>query len=228
MERHFEAELGRLEDRLMKMGQLVVQMIGNAMKALVTFDPELVQKVIENDDRVDKLDVKIDKLCQRIFALAQPVAKDLRLIMSALKINNDLEQMSDHAVGIARKIEGVSEYGEMITELHIDKVAGMMDILAKDVITILSSRNLAFVNDIFTQAAVIKEKTQEISARILDEMMRKTDVIVVATNLIIILSQIEQLAGYASSIAESVVFIVDGKIIKHKKTENLSSEPEAK
>ncbi len=217
MERHFEIELEKLNKRILKMGNLVTEQVHNALQALLNGDIELARQIIENDRKVDKLDVKIDKLCQRIFALTQPVATDLRLIMSALKMNNDLERMGDHAVAIAQKVEGVSDYKEVIFELHIDEVINLVDLIVKDVISILNSRNTAFVKDIFELAVTIEERVQGVSSRIIEEMMHKTEVIVVATHLIMILTTIERLAAYSTNIAESVVFIVDGKLVKHKK-----------
>ena len=194
MERHFELELEKLNKRVIKMGNLVAEQVHNAFDALLRGDIELALQIIEKDRKVDKLDTKIDKLCQRIFALTQPVATDLRLIMSSLKINNDLERMGDHAVGIAQKIEGVSEYREIMDELHMDELVKMADMIVNDVITILNTRNTAFVKDIFELASAIEEKTQAVYARIIEEMMHKTEVIVVATNFIIILTAIERLA----------------------------------
>lgn len=216
MERHFELELQKLNKRILKMGNLVYDQVHNSLEALLTCDINLAQQVVEKDNKVDRLDVKIDKLCQRIFALTQPVATDLRLIMSALKMNNDLERLGDLAVNISAKVEGVSDYKEILTELHVDELANMADLIVKDVITILNTRNTTFVKDIFTSATAIEQKVQSISARILDEMMHKTEVIVVATNLMIILTQVDRIAGYSTNIAESIVFIVDGKMIKHK------------
>ena len=224
MERHFEQELEKLNKRILKMGNLVYDQILNAFEALLTNNIELAAQVVGNDNKVDKLDVKIDKLCQRIFALTQPVATDLRLIMSALKMNNDLERLGDLAVNISAKVEGVSDYKEILTDLHVDELANMADLIVKDVITILNTRNTTFVKDIFLSASAIEEKVQAISSRILDEMMHKTEVIVVATNLMIILTQIDRIAGYSTNIAESVVFIVDGKMIKHKKLFKPGSE----
>lgn len=217
MERHFEQELDKLNKRLIKMGNLVALQVHNALEALLNCDPELARQVIENDNQVDRLDVKIDKLCQRIFALTQPVATDLRLIMAALKMNNDLERMGDQAVNIASKIEGISEYREILEALHIDELAGLAEIIVQDVNTLITNRNATFVRDIFHSANLIEDKVQAVSTRIFDEMMHKSDVIIVATHLMIILTQIERIAGYSTNIAESVYFIAEGKMIKHKK-----------
>jgi phosphate transport system protein len=215
MERHFELELEKLNKRIIKMGNLVASQIHQTMYALTQCDTELAREIIDNDTKVDELDVKIDKLCQRIFALTQPVATDLRLIMAALKMNNDMERMGDLAVNIASKIEGLNDYKEIINELKVDELAAMTEVIVKDVINILNTKNIVFIRDIFEASVAIKEKIRVISDQIIEEMTRKSDVIVVATNLMIILTQIERIAGYSQNIAESIVFLVEGKVVKH-------------
>jgi phosphate transport system protein len=217
MERHFELELQKLNKRILKMGNLVASQIHQTMVALTDCNTEMAKEIIDNDNLVDELDVKIDKLCQRIFALTQPVATDLRLIMSSLKMNNDLERMGDLAVNIAERIDALSEYKEIITELKIDELASLTDLIVSDVINILNTRNLVFVKDIFNDADVIKDKIQGVSSQIIDQMIHKSDVIVVATNLMVILTQIERVAGYSTNIAESIIFLVEGRVVKHSK-----------
>ena len=217
MERHFELELQKLNKRINKMGNLVASQVHQTMYALTECNAELAREIIEHDNEIDELDVKIDKLCQRIFALTQPVATDLRLIMASLKMNNDLERMADHAVGIAKRIEGLNEFRDIIYEFKIDEVAQQTDLLVKDVVNILTSRNTVFVKDIFDNANLIKDKAQAIASRIIEEMTKKSDVIVVATNLMLVLTQMERIAGYSTNIAESMVFLIEGRIVKHTK-----------
>ena len=215
MERHFEQELDKLNRRILKMGGLVSEQVKKAMTALVRCDVQLAEEIIEGDIRLDKLDVKIDKLCQRIFVLTQPVATDLRLIMSALKMNNDLERMGDLAVSIARKIEGIHGSAEIIAGGQIDELAKMTGMIVNDVINVLHSRNIAVVNDIFADARIIKDKTRILSEKIIDRMKQEPELIPGATCLIIILTHIGRLADYTTNIAESVIFLVDGRIVKH-------------
>jgi phosphate transport system protein len=217
MERHFEMELDKLKKRILKMGNLVASQIHETMVALVNCDVEAAKEIIETDNAVDVLDVKIDKLCQRIFALTQPVATDLRLIMASLRMNNDLERMGDHAVDIAKRIEGLSDFRDIIQELKIDELAEQTDAIVRDVITILNSRNIVFIKDIYRDSEIIKENIQRISEQIIDQMAKKSDVVVVATNLMIILTQIERIADYSLNIAESIFFIVEGRLVKHTK-----------
>jgi phosphate transport system protein len=217
MERHFELELEKLNKRILKMGNLVASQVHQTMLALVNCDLEAAEEIIETDNAVDELDVKIDKLCQRIFALTQPVATDLRLIMASLRMNNDLERMGDHAVNIAQRVEGLVDYKDVILDLKMDELAELTDAVVRDVISILNTRNIIFIKDIFTDSEVIKEKVQSMSVLIIDQMTKKSDVVVVATNLMIILSEIERIAGYSLNIAESIYFLVEGKLVKHSK-----------
>lgn len=215
MERHFEAELEKLNKRIIKMSNLVYEQTHMAMTALIECNSAMAAEIIEHDNQVDELDVKIDKLCQRIFALTQPVATDLRLIMASLKMNNDLERLGDHAVGIAKRVDSVVDYRDIVAGLKIDEIASMTDLLVKDIVNIVQSRNMVFVKDIFTSAFKIKETAQLISSKIIEEMINKSDVVIVATNLMLILTQIERIAGYAMNVAESMVFLTEGRIIKH-------------
>jgi phosphate transport system protein len=215
MERHFEMELAKLNNRVIKMGNLVANQIHETMVALTQCDAELAALIIANDNQIDELDVKIDKLCQRIFALTQPVATDLRLIMASLKMNNDLERMGDIAVNIAEKVEGLQGFQDIVKELNIDELAGRTETIVHDVMSILTTRNVVFIKDIFEAAHLIKESISAISTKIIEEMIKKSDVIVVATNLMIVLTQIERIAGYSTNIAESIYFLVEGKIVKH-------------
>lgn len=217
MERHFELELEKLRKRILKMGNLVASQVHQTMLAIVNCDVEAAEEIIETDNAVDVLDVKIDKLCQRIFALTQPVATDLRFIMASLRINNDLERMGDHAVEIARRVEGLSDYKDIVQELKINELAEATDVIVRDVITILNSRNVVFIKDIFDQSGIIKSKIQVISEQIIEHMTKKSDVVVVATNLMIILTQVERIADYSLNIAESIFFVVEGRLVKHTK-----------
>ncbi len=215
--RIFDNELEKLTERVIKMSHLVEEQVSNAIIALNNCDIELAKLVIENDNKVDKLDVKIDKLCQKIFALQQPVATDLRYIISSLKINNDLERIGDHAVNIAKRIDSLCDYSNFSKEFGVSDVANKTVMLYKDVNQLIKTHNLIFANDIFQNAISIKDSCQQISEKIIEEMMNQKEVILVATNLMIIVNLIERIAAYSTNVAESIIFVVEGKIIKHQK-----------
>ena len=124
MYHYLEEELEQLKTKIIKMGSLVEEQIELAIRSLFEGNLDLAKTVISRDDEVDKYDIKIDKHCQRIFALTQPVAFDLRLIMSALMINSDLERMGDIAVNISERAAPLLGYSELLKKVRVDEMSG--------------------------------------------------------------------------------------------------------
>lgn len=215
--RIFDSELEKLATKVVQMCSQVNQQVNDALTALNAYDLKLAKKVIGNDNEIDTLDVKIDKLCQKIFALQQPVASDLRYILSALKINNDLERVGDHAVNIAKRIEPLEDYRQLIADLGIENVGKETSILFSDVLSLVKSHDLKYCKEIYRQSANLKADCHAIAGEILNEMMQKSEIVVVASNILIIVNLIERIAGYSNNIAESITFVVEGEIVKHKK-----------
>jgi len=215
--RIFDLELEKLAKKVISMCEQVNQQIINAVKALNEYDLKLAKEVVKNDNVVDTLDVKIDKLCQKIFALQQPVASDLRYILSALKINNDLERVGDHAVNIAKRTAQMEDYHELISSLGVNKVGEQTILLFSAVLSIVKSQDISLCQKIYSQSNKLKEECEEIAVKILSEMMQQSEVVVVASNILIIVNLFERIASYSNNIAESITFAVDGEIVKHKK-----------
>lgn len=215
--RIFDSELEKLTHKVIQMCSQVNQQLIDVIKALKTSDIELARTVISNDEFINNLDVKIDKLCQKIFALQQPVASDLRYIISALKINNDLERVGDHAVNIAKRIEPLQDYKQLVEEFGIDIIGEKTTILFSDVVELVKTHDLTFAVKIMNKAETIKEECEDISTRILGEMMHQSEVVVVAANILIINNLLERITSYSTNIAESITFVVNGEIVKHKK-----------
>jgi len=215
--RIFDSELEKLAHKVIQMCSQVNQQLIDVIKALKTSDIALARTVISNDEFINNLDVKIDKLCQKIFALQQPVASDLRYIISALKINNDLERIGDHAVNIAKRIEPLQDYKQLIEDFGIDIIGEKTTILFSDVVELVKTHDLTYAVKIMNKAETIKEECEDISTRILGEMMHQSEVVVVAANILIINNLLERVTSYSTNIAESISFVVNGEIVKHKK-----------
>ena len=215
--RIFDSELEKLTHKVIQMCSQVNQQLTDLIIAMKTSDLALARKVISNDEFINNLDIKIDKLCQKIFALQQPVASDLRYIISALKINNDLERIGDHAVNIAKRIEPLQEYKQLLEEFGIDIIGEKTTDLFADVFKMVETHDLAFAEKVTTKANIIKDECEKIAARILTEMMHQSEVVVVAANILIITNLFERISSYSTNIAESITFVVDGEIVKHRK-----------
>jgi len=215
--RIFDSELEKLAHKVIQMCSQVNQQLIDVIKAMKTSDIALARTVISNDEFINNLDVKIDKLCQKIFALQQPVASDLRYIISALKINNDLERIGDHAVNIAKRIEPLQDYKQLVEEFGIDIIGEKTTILFSDVVELVKTHDLTYAIKIMNKAETIKEECEDIASRILGEMMHQSEVVVVAANILIITNLFERITSYSTNIAESITFVVDGEIVKHRK-----------
>lgn len=215
--RIFDSELERLTHKVIDMCSQVNQQLVDVTLALRTSDLALAKQVISNDENINNLDVKIDKLCQKIFALQQPVASDLRYIISALKINNDLERIGDHAVSIAKRIEPLSEYRKLIQELGIDVIGEKTTDLFADVVELVKNHDLTYAEKVVNKAIEIKDECEQIASRILGEMMHQSEVVVVAANILITINLFDRIASYSTNVAESITFVVNGEIVKHQK-----------
>lgn len=223
MQTHFERELEKLKNRILKMGNLAQQQVSIAIEVLLKGQFEQLETVATTEHKIDKLDVKVDKLCQRIFALKQPVAVDLRFIMSSLQIGNELERIGDIAMSIINKSEMIREQPEILIKFNIEQVISESFFLIQKSFQNYSEYDSKKIEEVISESHNLKEKCQVILENIIVEMTQKSEVIIVATHLILILKQIERLADHASNIAESIYFMNEAAIIKHGKKEGQSN-----
>jgi phosphate transport system protein len=217
MYHYLEEELNHLRTRIIKMGSLVEEQIEFAFKALFEGNVDLANMVKERDDKVDKYDVKIDKHCQRIFALTQPVAVDLRLIMSALKINNDLERMGDIAVNIAERTEPLKDCIDFLKRARMQEMAALVQKVVRSSIDSFVNNDPETAVEIIKLDSSVDQMETEIFRFFISEMKTNEKIIEPAAHAITVLRNIERLADHATNIAEDVFFLTDAKIIKHRK-----------
>jgi phosphate transport system protein len=215
MQTFFELELDRLRKRLIKMFNLVNSQLEKSFRVLLKGDTEYFEMIRQDENKIDKLDIKIDKLCQRIFALAQPVAGDLRFIMAALRIGNEMERISDMTFGITRRSETVSRYPKILKKYGIPGLLEQIRKSFSQTTESFNNRNSELAFRIIEDCKDMDEKCKKIFRVIVSDMTKKSGVIVIATDLILIMRNLERIAGHIENIAESIIFIIDAKIIRH-------------
>lgn len=219
---YLEEELEQLKTKIIKMGSLVEEQIEFAFRALFEGNIELAKIVIKRDDEVDKYDLKIDKHCQRIFALTQPVAFDLRLIMSALMINSDLERMGDIAVNISERAEPLIGYSDLLRKMRVDEMARKVQRIVKISIDCFVNGDAELAKEIIRMDTDVDKLDTEIFNLLTDEMKANSDMIIPCSHILTLIRNIERLSDHATNIAEDVIFLIDAKMIKHSKDrENL-------
>ncbi len=218
MERHFDLELNALKERILRMGALVEEQIANAVKALTERDSSLAREVIANDHQVNGLDVEIDEECLKLIALHQPMARDLRFITTAMKASTELERMSDLA-------ENISERAiELIEEPELKSVKAYADIqqMARSTQQMVRESLDAFVNgngDLARKVCREDDQVDQLNHQIFHEllalMLEEHHSITQAIRISFISKYMERIADHATNIAELVVYLIEGKIIRH-------------
>lgn len=214
MQSFFETELTKLRKRILKMIDLVDTQLKKADQSLLNQD-EVIDLAMKNEDRLDKLDIKIDKLCQRIFALAQPVATDLRFIMSSLRIGNEVERIGDIALDMISRSETVRSYPDILKEYSIHKLLKETIKINGRITEAYANNNNQLAKEVFKSCKEMEETCNQVFNEVLGEMTKKSQVIIIATDLILIVRDIERISNHMENIADSIVFIVEGKRIKH-------------
>ncbi len=215
MARHFELELDQLRTLLIRMGSLVEEQIDYAVKAITEADESLANFVIERDKKVDEFDIAIDQRCMSIFALSQPVAIDLRLLMAALKINNELERIGDIAKNLGERVPALLQYSDFVNRTPLRRMANAAREMVKHSIDSFVNNDPEQAKLVLTSDDVVDSFDREIFTTMIEKMKESPDNIAPASHLMIISRHIERLADHATNIAEDVIFLVNAKIIKH-------------
>lgn len=205
------------------MGRLVDEQIDLACHALFQADAGLARQVLQKDKSVDELDTLIDHLCQEIFALSQPVAVDLRLLMSALKINNELERIGDIAVNIAERVEPLAGHLDFLKTTRLAEMTQIARIMVNDSIESFIANNPRLAHLVLESDDVVDSLDGVNFKHMVREMQRDHTLVEPASHIIVLSRHIERLADHATNIAEDVIFLVDARIVKHNAHEGRES-----
>jgi len=213
--RHFHDELSHVKVRLLTMSGEAEAALGLAVEALLERDGEKARRVIAGDRVIDSMEVEIEEECINLLALQQPMARDLRMLTSALKIANDLERVGDHAVNIAQSTERLTQARPITPEPEIVEMAR----LARDM---LSDALEAFIRGDATAGREVCLRDDKVDALhrsvfriLLTHMMEDPHMIGAGMELFLVSRNLERVADLATNIGEDVVFLVEGKSIKH-------------
>ncbi len=228
MERLLDEHLEKLKTRVIKMCSLVDEQVQFAIKAFEEENVELANLVIERDKKVNKYDVKIDKICQKIFALAQPVAMDLRYIMSSLTINSNLERMGDIAVNIAENVLIVKKKPSFYPQTKLEEMFKISQEMLKNSIDAFIGGNAELAKKVILSDDIIDKMNADNHQILKDIMKQNPDNIEPAVALLVISRELERLADHSTNIAEDVFFIVEAQLIKHKYEKYIFGEEEIK
>jgi phosphate transport system protein len=216
MQRHIDQELADLKTHLLKMGALVEEQVERAIKALVDRDSALASQVIERDKLVNRFDVDIDENCIRLLALQAPAARDLRFVTTAMKISTELERMSDLAENICERVIELNEEPQLKPYIDIPRMADWTMRMVRECLDAFVRSDAALARKVCADDDFVDNLTNQLFRELLSFMLENPGTITRAIRLTFIGKYIERIADHATNIAEDVIYLVEGEIVRHR------------
>ena len=216
MERHFEAELHALRDRLLAMGSLAETMIHKGIKALVDRDAALVQAVLAHEEEMDLLCIEIDDRCFTQLALRQPMASDLRFLVGGIKINSDLERIGDQAVSIALRARSLIDQPLLKPLIDIPRMTSIVQEMVRYSLDAFVRQDPELARNVIDRDDEVDSLRDQIFRELLTYMMGDPATIPRALDLILVSRNLERIADHATNIAEDVIYIVRGEDVRER------------
>jgi phosphate transport system protein len=208
----FQVELEKLHIDLLRMGSLVEEAIHLSVRALASRDLTLAEKVIADDDRVDMINLHLEKECFRLIALQQPMASDLRRIAAVLKVVTDFERMADHAVSIAKAVIHLKEETYIKPLIDIPKMASLTQAMVRDALTAYINTDIERCYKLANDDHAIDKIYKEVHNELIETMKENKDTVFQGTQLLFVAHYLERIADHATNLAEWVIYIVTGKL----------------
>lgn len=217
--RHFHDELSALKAKLLTMSGEAQEALGRALEALLRRDGELAAEVIARDRTIDALELEIEETVIDLLATQQPMARDLRLLVAASKIANDLERVGDHAVNIAQSADRLREAPPIAPEPELLEMARQARAMLAGALDAFVRGDAALGRDVCRRDDSVDALHDSVFRILLTHMMEDPHAIGAALELLLVSRNLERVADLATNIAEDVVFVVEGKTIKHHAAE---------
>lgn len=215
MERHLDEELKDVKRRLLEMADLAIASIRKAIRAVKERKVNLVNEIFEMDRRIDEFEIENEEKCIELLALRQPVGTDLRFLVGAIKINNELERMGDHAVNIGQCALALAEKPHLKPLIDIPKMARLATEMLKDSINSFIENNAVKAKKVCERDDRVDELRDQIFRELLTYMMSDPTTIPRAMELILVSRNVERIADLSTNICEEVIYIAQARVIKH-------------
>ena len=221
VERHFDEELTRLKTDLIKMDSLVEEAIFKSVEAIKNRDKQMAQEVIDGDSRIDEMENIIEENAIGLLALRQPMAVDLRFITTGMKINAELERIADLAVNIAQRALEIADKPLLKPMIDIPRLSGLAIKMVKGAIDAFVNKDEKLAKEIILtdpEANALKKAVQE--ELVNDYMVKDGSTATRAVPLLLVARHLERICDHATNIAEDVIYMVQARVVKHRKLEN--------
>jgi phosphate transport system protein len=227
--RHFQDDLDKLKSSLVGMAGLAEHAVRDAVEALLRRDEAKAKRVIEGDEDIDDLEMQVEDMAVNLLALQQPMARDLRLIIMALKISSDLERVGDHAVNIAEAVQWLLEAPLFPVLPEIEEMVRLATDMLTDSLDAFVKGDPVAARDVLRRDDRVDELHDNNFRILLTHMMEDPRKITAGMDLLLISGNLERIADLATNISEEVVYLVEGRSIKHhaEERERVTTKPAA-
>ncbi|MTI89061.1 MAG: phosphate signaling complex protein PhoU [Balneolaceae bacterium] len=223
---HLDTELQLLNDDILELMHLVKTQLEKGQEALLNFDEELAEEITVNESRVNALELKLDRDCENILALFNPVAIDLRFVLASVKITSDLERLGDHADSIARYI---LEFGDSIDQGLFEEME--IDVMFKTAIEMLNHVFNAFIREdtklarkVFSMDKKLNKINRQVSIKTTELIQGNPEETRIFLYLFSIIRKLERVGDLTKNVAEEIVFFIEAKVLKHMKGRSIKEK----
>ncbi len=213
---HLQRELDKLKRDLLLICSIVEEQVQKATRALLDRDAELAREVQEMDAEVDRREINLEEECLKTLALYQPVAINLRQLIAALKINNDLERIGDMAVNIARKATALAQETAVAIPADFAEMGEQTQSMLRRSLDSLVQMDVALARDVCACDDEVDQLKKKLRNQIEQQIRRDPERVDSMLRLLSVSRNLERIADYAANIAEDVIYMVDGRIVRHQ------------
>jgi phosphate transport system protein len=222
--RHFQDELDLVKARLLEMGGLAEERVRLSVRSLVDRDRSLVERVLGGDGAINQLHIEIDDRCFKLLALHQPMAVDLRAIVSATKINSDLERVGDLAVNIAEAVRRYLQHPPVKELIDIPRMAEIAQGMLRDCLDSYVRRDTSLAQTVLDRDDELDTLKTTVFRDLLDHMLVDTATIEPSLDLILVSRHLERIGDHATNVAEDVIFMVSARDVRHHADEGAEKQ----
>ena len=215
MERHFEKELEEVKERLVWMGSLSERAVHQAVQAVLDSQPELAQRVLEEENAINEMQIEIDERVMRMLALQQLTAGDLRFMLGVARINQDLERIGDQAVNIAQSAHRILRHPRDKPYVDLPRMSEIAEEMVRDSLHAVVHKDVDLARKVLDRDDTVDSLRNQVFRELLTYMMENSAVVFPAFELILVAKNLERIADHATNIAEDVIYIVAGRDVRH-------------
>jgi phosphate transport system protein len=215
MSKHLRRELDKIKKKMLSLGALVEERTRRVVQATVGLDADIAQKIIDSDWEVDEMEVEIEEECLKILALYQPVAVDLRFLIATIKINNDMERIGDECVNIAERLTIMAKRPPMPYVFDYTPMSEKVQAMLKASLDALVNLDADLAFKVITMDDEVDDIQIQAYDHIKEAIKQYPDRVGYLVNLLLVSRHLERIADHSTNIAEEVVYLIEGEIVRH-------------